>query len=91
MKRKKTPLRKCVGCNQMHSKENLIRVIRTPEAEFLIDETGKKNGRGAYLCVDSQCYQLGMKRKGFERSFKQEIPIEIADKLSKEIEEIEKR
>lgn len=91
MMSKKTPLRKCVGCNQMNPKKNLIRVIRTPEGDFLVDETGKKNGRGAYLCVNSQCYQLGMKRKGFERSFKQEIPKEIADKLAKEIEEIEER
>ena len=91
MMSKKTPLRKCVGCNQMNPKKDLIRVIRTPEGDFLVDETGKKNGRGAYLCKKSQCYLTGMKKKGFERSFKQEIPKEIADKLGKEIEEIEKR
>ena len=88
---KKIPLRKCVGCDQMNPKKDLIRVIRTQEGEFLVDETGRKNGRGAYLCVDSQCYQLGIKRKGFERSFKQEIPKEIVEKLAREIEEIEKR
>jgi len=91
MKTRKTPQRKCVGCGQMKDKKQLLRVVRTKEEDYLIDETGRANGRGAYLCVNSECYKGAIKRKGFERSFKQIIPGEIAIRLGEEIEKIEQR
>ena len=91
MKNKKKPHRKCVGCGQMKEKKQLLRVVRTKEEEFLIDETGKLNGRGAYLCINSECYQEAIKKKGLERSFRQKIPSEIAGQLGEEIKSIEQR
>ena len=91
MKNKKIPHRKCVGCGQMKDKKQLLRVVRTKEEEFLVDETGKQNGRGAYLCISSECYQNAIKKKGLERSFKQGIPSEIAKALGEEIVSIEQR
>ena len=58
---RKVPMRKCIGCNEMKSKKELIRVIRTPEGEILLDATGKKNGRGAYVCPDRACLAKAMK------------------------------
>ena len=68
---KKFPMRKCVGCQEMKSKKEMIRVIRTSEGEFLLDATGRKNGRGAYLCPNGDCLAKAVKNKGLERSFKQ--------------------
>lgn len=83
---RKVPMRKCIGCNEMKSKKELIRVIRTPEGEILLDATGKKNGRGAYVCPDRACLAKAMKSKGLERSFQTAIPKEIYDNLEKEME-----
>jgi predicted RNA-binding protein YlxR (DUF448 family) len=91
MKSKKTPQRRCVGCGQMKDKKQLLRVVRTKEEEYLIDETGRLNGRGAYLCTNSECYKEAIKKKGLERSYKQAIPSEIAIRLGEEIENIEQR
>jgi predicted RNA-binding protein YlxR (DUF448 family) len=73
----------------MKSKKEMIRVLKTSEEEFVLDATGKKNGRGAYLCFSKDCLCQAMKSKGLERSFKQAIPKEIYEKLEKEFEEIE--
>lgn len=86
---KKMPQRKCVGCQEMKNKKELIRVIRTAEGEFLLDATGKKNGRGAYLCPSRECFQKAVKSRGLERSFKQAIPKEVYDALEKEMEALE--
>ena len=86
---RKMPQRKCVGCQEMKNKKELIRVIRTAEGEFLLDATGKKNGRGAYLCPSRECFQKAVKSRGLERSFKQAIPKEVYDALEKEIEALE--
>ena len=67
-------MRKCVGCGEMKPKKELIRVLRTEENEFVLDTTGKKNGRGAYLCMSKDCFEKAVKSKGLERSFKQAIP-----------------
>lgn len=83
------PQRKCVGCQEMKNKKELIRVIRTAEGEFLLDATGKKNGRGAYLCPSRECFQKAVKSRGLERSFKQAIPKEVYDALEKEMETLE--
>ena len=68
--KRKIPMRKCVGCGEMKPKKELIRVLRTEENEFVLDTTGKKNGRGAYLCMSKDCFEKAVKSKGLERSFK---------------------
>lgn len=73
----------------MKSKKEMIRVIRTSEGEFLLDVTGRKNGRGAYLCPNSDCLAKAVKNKGLERSFKQAIPKEVYEALEKEMEVLE--
>ena len=86
---KKVPMRKCVGCQEMKSKKEMIRVIRTQEGEFLLDATGKKNGRGAYICPDMECLKKAIKSKGLERSFKQSIPKEVYETLEKEMSQLD--
>ena len=73
----------------MKRKKEMIRVIRTSEGEFLLDATGRKNGRGAYLCPNSDCLAKAVKNKGLERSFKQAIPKEVYEALEKEMEVLE--
>lgn len=85
---KKIPMRMCVGCRQMKEKKEMIRVLRTQEGEFCIDTTGKKNGRGAYICKNAQCLQMAVRNHGLERSFKMSIPKETAVLLEKEMERI---
>lgn len=86
---KKVPMRKCVGCQEMKSKKEMIRVIRTAENEFVLDATGKKNGRGAYLCPDRECLKKAVKSRGLERSFKQAIPEAVYESLEREMVGIE--
>ncbi len=83
---KKPHLRQCVGCREMHEKNEMIRILRTTEGEILIDRTGKKNGRGAYLCKDPVCLALALKNRGLEKSFRQKIPPETVETLKREIE-----
>ncbi len=77
MTEKKVPLRRCVGCNEQKTKKELVRVIRTPEGEILLDESGKANGRGVYLCPKKSCLQMARKAKRLERNLKVAIPDEI--------------
>lgn len=84
-------VRMCVGCQEMKNKKEMIRVIKTPEGTFMLDATGKKNGRGAYVCPSEECLQLARKNKGLERSFKQAIPAEVYESLEKEMEALETR
>ena len=86
---KKIPMRKCVGCGEMKNKREMIRVLKTSDDEFVLDATGKKNGRGAYLCPSKECFGKAVKNKGLERSFKQAIPKEVYEKLEKELESLE--
>ena len=81
-------MRKCVGCGEMKPKKELIRILRTEEEEFVIDTTGKKNGRGAYLCPQKAGPTPRVKNRGLERSFKQAIPQEVYERLEKEMDEI---
>lgn len=85
MANKKIPLRKCVACNEMKEKKEMIRVIKTPENEIMLDATGRKNGRGAYICADPGCFRLARKNKGLERSLKTAIPQEVYESLEKEM------
>lgn len=84
-------MRKCVGCQEMKSKKELIRIIHTADDEFLLDATGKKNGRGAYVCHSRECLEKAVKSKGLERSFKQSIPKEVYETLKKEMETLESK
>lgn len=86
---KKIPYRQCVGCGEMKSKKEMMRVLKTAEEELVLDVTGKKNGRGAYLCLSAECLQKARKNRGLERSLKRSIPDEIYEKLEKEFEENE--
>ena len=78
---KKIPMRKCVATNESLPKKELIRIVRTPEGTIEIDETGKRNGRGAYLKRSVEALEAAMKRKSLVRSLECEIPEEIYDKL----------
>lgn len=89
LKNKKVPLRKCVGCGEMKLKKELMRVICTQDNQFLLDTTGKKNGRGAYICNTTECLEKAMKTKGLERSFKTAIPKEVYAQLQEEMNRIE--
>ena len=73
----------------MKNKKEMTRVIRTSEQEFVLDATGKKNGRGAYICPNRECLSQAIKSKGLERSFKQAIPKEVYESLEKEMEHLE--
>jgi len=83
---KKVPQRQCVGCSEMKNKRELIRILKTPEGEFVVDATGRKNGRGAYICPSMDCFRAAVKAKGLERSFKMVIPKEVYGTLEKEME-----
>ena len=78
-----------MGCGEMKGKKEMMRVLRTAENEICLDVTGKKNGRGAYVCKSRECLQRARKNKGLERSFKMSIPNEVYDILEKEFESIE--
>ncbi len=81
IKAKKLPMRMCAGCKQQKLKKELVRVVRSPEGEISLDKTGKKSGRGAYICPDIQCLRLARKAKRLERSLECPIPVEVYDQL----------
>lgn len=84
-------MRQCVGCGEMKNKKEMLRVIKTAEDEIFLDITGKKNGRGAYICPDGDCLKKAIKNKGLERSLKTAIPQEVIENLTKEMETIAAR
>ncbi len=90
MKSQKIPMRLCLGCNEMKPKKELMRVVKSPEDEISLDFTGKKNGRGAYLCKDAQCFEKARKARRFEKSLSCRIDESVyevmADELRKETE-----
>lgn len=86
---KKIPLRQCVGCSEMKGKKDMMRVLKTAEGDICLDVTGKKNGRGAYVCKSRECLKLARRNKGLERSFKMSIPNEVYDTLEEEFDNIE--
>ncbi|MCR1840701.1 RNase P modulator RnpM [Murimonas intestini] len=88
---RKVPMRKCIGCQEMKSKKEMMRVLKTSEDEIILDTTGKKNGRGAYICFSKECFEKAIKNKGLERSLKTGIPPEVYESLKKEIESIESK
>ena len=82
---KKIPQRQCVGCRVMKDKRELLRVVKSPEGEISLDFTGKKAGRGAYVCHDPACLQRARKSRALERAFETAIAPEIYDSLEKEM------
>lgn len=84
---KKISLRQCVGCGEMKDKKVMMRVLKSAEGPIFLDMTGRKNGRGAYLCRQKECLARAEKNKGLERSLKQRIPDEIYEALEKQFEE----
>ncbi len=84
---KKIPMRQCVGCGEMKNKRDMMRVLKTAEDSIILDKTGRKNGRGAYLCRDRECLRKACRNKGLERSLKTGIPQEIYESLEREFEE----
>jgi predicted RNA-binding protein YlxR (DUF448 family) len=89
MKPRKIPLRKCVACQEMMPKRDLIRVVKTPEDEILIDLKGKKSGRGAYLCGKVSCFKLAKKSRALDRALKQTVNPDIYDQLEQDFIRVE--
>ena len=87
MIKKKVPLRKCTGCQEMKPKKELIRIVRTDEGEYKLDATGKMQGRGAYICPNVECLEKAHKSRGLERSFKTAVPQSVYEELKKELTE----
>ena len=85
-KPRKIPQRQCVGCHEMKEKKSLLRIVRTPEGEVLLDATGKKSGRGAYVCPDPACLKKARKSKALERTFDTSVPPEVYDALEAQME-----
>ena len=86
MQTKKVPMRMCSGCGQMKPKRELVRVVKSPEGEISLDLTGKKPGRGAYVCNQIDCLKKARKTRRLERSFSCQIPEEVYQRLEEELE-----
>lgn len=82
---KKIPERQCLGCNEHKPKREMLRVVRTPDGEILLDFTGKKSGRGAYICRDAGCFKKARKSKRIDRSLDVTIPEEVYDRMESEL------
>ena len=85
LKPKKIPERRCVGCGERKEKRELIRVLRTPEGEIVLDRTGKRSGRGAYLCPNAECLRKARKQRRLQSNLETEIPDYVFDALEREI------
>ena len=85
MKVKKVPLRMCTGCGEMFDKRTLVRVVKSPDGEISLDLTGKKSGRGAYVCRNLQCLKAARKKKAFERAFSTQISEEVYNAMEEEM------
>lgn len=86
MKPRKIPMRMCLGCGEMKAKRELIRVVKSPEGDISVDKTGKKSGRGAYVCDDIECLKKARKARRLEKAFSCQISNEIYDAMEKDIE-----
>lgn len=85
MKTKKLPMRMCLGCNESKPKRELVRVVKTKEGEILLDLTGRKSGRGAYICRDIECFKKARKARRFEKSFACKIDDQVYDSMEAEL------
>ncbi|MBQ7783427.1 MAG: YlxR family protein [Oscillospiraceae bacterium] len=84
---KKIPMRMCLGCGEMKPKKELVRVVKSPEGDISLDTTGKKSGRGAYVCRCGDCLRLARKARRFEKSFSCRIADDIYDNMERELNE----
>ena len=82
---RKQPVRRCTGCGEHFPKKELVRILRTPEGEIVLDETGKKSGRGAYICKNAECLKKARRQKRIETSLNCSIPNEVYDRLQEEL------
>ena len=89
MKTKKIPMRMCLGCGEMKPKRELIRVVKSKEGDISLDLTGKKSGRGAYICKSVECFEKARKARKFERSFSCMISEDISTSMEGELRENE--
>ena len=83
MQQKKIPMRKCMGCNESKPKRELVRVVKSPEGDIIIDLTGKKSGRGAYICPNPECLKKARKAKRLERIFETSVPESVYDEAER--------
>ncbi len=84
-------MRQCTGCREMKSKKEMIRILKTAEGEIILDATGRKNGRGAYICRSEECLEKAVKNHGLERSLKTAVPDAVYEELKKEFAQIDKQ
>jgi len=87
-KTRKIPLRKSVVSGEIIDKRDLLRIVKTKDGEIFIDPTGKQNGRGAYICKDSKCFETLKKSKGLDRSFKSQVSVDVYDRLIEELQSL---
>lgn len=85
MKTKKVPLRMCIGCGEMFDKRTLVRVVKSPQGEVSLDLTGKKSGRGAYVCRNLECLKKARKKKALQRAFQMQISEEVFNNMEEEM------
>ena len=86
MQAKKVPIRMCTGCSEQKPKKELVRVVKSPDGEISLDLTGKKSGRGAYVCKNIECLKKARKAKRFEKAFSCQIPDEVFERMEREIQ-----
>ncbi len=91
MKAKKIPMRRCAGCMESKPKKELIRVVGDKEGNVSLDVTGKAQGRGVYLCPNSECFKIARKRQAISRNLSMTIPAEKLDEIFAELEQYEKK
>ena len=87
MQQKKVPMRKCIGCNESKTKKELVRIVRSPEGDISLDLTGKKSGRGAYICPEAECLKKARKAKRLERIFETAVPDSVYDEAERLLSE----
>ncbi|MBC7075062.1 MAG: YlxR family protein [Syntrophomonadaceae bacterium] len=91
VRKRKIPQRMCVGCKEMKAKKELIRIVRTPEGSIAVDSTGKKSGRGAYICPELECFHQAVKSKRLEKALQQKIPEEVLTAVKNYIHDLNNR
>lgn len=90
MKNKKVPMRQCVGCRELSNKKDLMRILKTPDNNVIFDDTGRMNGRGAYICPSVECLKKARRTKAIERSLDISIPDEVYDAIERQMSELDK-
>lgn len=85
IRKKKIPMRMCTGCGEMKPKKELVRVVKSPEGEISLDLTGRKPGRGAYVCKKAECLKAARKARRLEKAFQCKIPDEVYDRMEEEL------